>query len=159
MNAPRKILLETYGDFWNLEIKIYNIFKRRLPIPLTKRRIIYLILSFAFCIGVFGLPIMGFLNHIPYLGNPFVKYSAYPIVMAKYLDTLEIDGKMPHKYVLDMIGFMLSPKRFQMYQAVVKQKNIKISLRIRYRVIETMNDLEVAMKKPKALFILKGGSE
>lgn len=122
-----KLRIRTYRQVWRLEQVIYQIERVRLPFPVTFRQI-----------GIFGLAllVMVVVSGIGPLAttSPVLRYALIPGLAAWYLTNKRLDGKMPHRWVLSMLRYLLGPKRLNRYRPVETGGKVRLVARVSYRV-------------------------
>lgn len=113
MNSEKKKLqLKAYSKVWKIENRIYAIQNIILPVPIAPREILYffVIATIFFILS----KIIPFLSAVPVM----LRYLLLPIVFTKFLLKKKLDGKMPHKYFVAWIKYILDNRyieRFKKY--------------------------------------------
>lgn len=136
------IIIKTYKAFWDVELSITNIEGHQLPFAFTGKKIFYFIVSLIILNLLVKIPGIHLIRKISVLKNPLIFYTLLPLGMTYYLNRLKIDGKQPYIYVIDMVVFLLSPKRYEFFKPIKKMKSIVIKETIRYRIEDVVNIFE-----------------
>lgn len=105
-------ILRTYNSVWKVEKVLYGIQDIPLPIPLTYRQI-------GFFAG--GVIVVWMLNHFPPLSLfelGLVEYIFLPGFCAWFFTKQLLDGKAPHRFMIRVIQYHLSPHHFNRYKEV-----------------------------------------
>lgn len=136
MSEERFERIETHHNFWDLETILYSIEGRALPIPIGGPLLFYSGCVISIIIFVSKVPGLNKILELPYIENPIIKYLGIPLVSGYLLDHIKLDGKAPYIYILDLIKFMISAKRYEHYKKVEVPKSKKIKKTVKYRVEE-----------------------
>jgi len=120
------IRLRTYRQVWRLERVIYQVERVRLPFPVTFRQIGIFVFALLLMVPVSRLP---GLNRLPGL----VIFGLVPALAAWYLTSQTLDGKPPHRWLLSMLLFGLSPKRLNRFSAMPDGGRVRFTSRRRRR--------------------------
>lgn len=142
------VILRTYNSVWYFEHKIYSIENIKLLFPVNPDEVLY----FAVSVGItmLLLKVLPFLDRIPFV----IKYGAIPYGLMKFFTKQKLDGKLPHKFFIDYVIFVLSPKKSARFLEIEEYKDIKFITPIVMRDIEIVNKTEEALKMHK-----KGGKK
>lgn len=133
------IKINTYKEFWRVELSITNIEGHQLPVAVTTKKLFYFLVS-AFLLSIIAkIPGIHLIRKIGILDNPLVFYSVIPAAATYYLNKKKIDGKQPYVYLVDMVVFLLSPKRYEFFKVLKLKKPITIKETIRYRVEDVVS--------------------
>jgi hypothetical protein len=105
-------ILRTYNSVWKVEKVLYGIQDIPLPIPLTYRQI-----------GFFGggVIIVWILNHFPPLSLlhlELVEYVFLPGLFTWFFTKQLLDGKAPHRFLIRVVQYHLSPHIRNRYKEV-----------------------------------------
>jgi hypothetical protein len=140
MVTMNRIEINTYPEFWKIEMSITSIEGRSIPFELTLKKIFYFVVTFLFMVLLLKLPLLNKLIGVKYIGHPFFLFVVLPGIMTHYLNRQKIDGKQPYIYFIDMVVFLLSAKEFEFFRPVSKSEVIKgSSIKIYFRVEELIS--------------------
>jgi len=121
-------IVRTYNSVWKVEKVLYGIQDIPLPIPLTYRQI-------GFFTG--GVIVVWILNHFPPLSLihlTLVEYIFLPGLFSWFFTKQLLDGKAPHRFMIRVVQYHLSPKVFNRYKEVnSSRKPYKYGSSISYR--------------------------
>lgn len=137
------VILRTYKSVWKVPKKIYSIDNIKLLFPINPEEMLYFLVSEAIAFILFK--ILPFLNGLPFI----LKYAALPYGIMKFLTKQKLDGKLPHKFFIDYLIFVFSPKKGARYQDIQPYKSMKFVTPIVARDIEIINRTEQALKTLK----------
>ncbi len=138
-----RIEINTYPEFWNIEMTISSIEGHQIPFSLTLKKIFYFAITFMFISLFMKIPGMHLLMKVKVIGNPAFIYLGMPGMATYYLNKQKIDGKQPYIYVIDMVVFLLSTKEYEYFRPISKQVNYKVSnLKVYFRVEEVVDAFE-----------------
>lgn len=114
----QKLIIHSYQKLWKWNMRIYALSKD-LPLPaaIQVRFALYLIIGGILAILVFRIP---FLSKVP-----FAIKTAFAIGVAKFLDTVKLDGKNPILFFIGCLRFWIfeqgtSIENFQRYDNKIK---------------------------------------
>lgn len=137
-----EIILRTYGSVWKIDRKIYSIDGLRLPFPIVLDECIYLVVSFGFTL-LFS-KIIPFFNNL----NWAIKWLLIPFAITKALTTIKLDGKLAHKFIIDYIKFVFSPKKYSKFKPIITiNEKIKFDYRVMFKREKVVNKTELAIAK------------
>lgn len=142
-----RITIKTYREFWRTELTITNIEGHQIPMALTVKKIFYFIFTALFFHYLVKIPGIHLIRKISVLDNPLVFYSLVPGLATYYLNKLKIDGKQPYVYILDMVVFLFTPRRYEFFKVVKLAKPFIIKETIRFRVEEIIDIFEFDLKE------------
>lgn len=128
-----RIEVKTYREFWHAELTITNIEGHQIPMALTVKKIFYFLFTALIFHYLVKIPGISLILKIEVLANPLVFYSLLPGIATYYLNKLKIDGKQPYIYIIDMVVFLLTPKRYEFFKVVKIPISQVIKETIRYR--------------------------
>lgn len=127
VNMKPKIL-RTYNSVWKVEKVLYAIQDVPLPIPVTYRQI-------GFFAG--GMALVWVLDHFPPLSLIdlwLVEYIFLPGLMAWFFTKQLLDGKAPHRFLLRVVDYHLSPHHYNRYKEISDAKKpYKYASKVSYR--------------------------
>lgn len=155
MENENRVILRTYKSVWKIPRKIYSIDSIKLFVPVDVDQAMYFVASL--CITYLLLKILPFLSYLPFV----FKYVAIPYGLMKFFTKQKLDGKLPHKFFLDYVAFLMSPGKLVRFKAVdgYKIKNVCFSTPIIFRDLLIVNKTEAALNhKTKKQKGKKGGS-
>lgn len=116
-----RVRLATYRPVWSQERVIYQIERIRLPFPVTFRQI-----------GVFAVALlaMALLSRLPGISqlSAVLRYLVIPGVLTWFLTSQRLDGKPPLRWLLTMVRYWFSPKRYNRLRPMAEQP-----ARVRFR--------------------------
>ena len=138
-NSNDYTVLRTYKSIWKYERKIYSFENIRLLVPVRPSEVLFF--------GV-GLLITYFLCKIVplYTEIPFVfRYIIIPFGIMKFLPKKRLDGKMPHRFFVGYILYLLMPKEIARFKPVKKPKSICFTPVV-FRHPEVINLTELALQ-------------
>lgn len=111
LKEPRKEILRPYTKLWNTPFKIYSIDNMKLIIPINPWDAVYVMVGIVFMILIDKLV----LGEIPFI----IKFILFPYLLMKFLTSIKLDGKKPHKYFWDLFVFQFfSYKRYERFRPV-----------------------------------------
>jgi len=143
-----RIEINTYPEFWNIEMTISSIEGHQIPFELTLKKIFYFAVTFLFMVIFMRLPGIGMLHSVKLIGHPAFLYLALPGFITQYLNKQKIDGKQPYIYVIDMVVFLLSPKEYEYFRPVKKSEQFKLStVKIYFRVEKLISSFSLKKEK------------
>lgn len=120
MKDNREVILRTYSGVWKLDRKLYSIEGYKLPFPISIVDGAYFAASLSLLIFIYKLiPIFDGINFI-------IRFVVLPLGITKLLTTIKLDGKYPHKFFMDYIAFILSPKKYYRFKPVEEYKRNKV---------------------------------
>ncbi|PPA68689.1 conjugal transfer protein [Jeotgalibacillus proteolyticus] len=105
-------ILRTYNSVWKVEKVLYGIQDIPLPIPLSYRQL-------GFFAG--GIILVWMLNHFPPLSLidlALIEYIFLPGLFAWFFTKQLLDGKEPHRFLVSVVQFHLSPNYRNRYKEV-----------------------------------------
>jgi len=121
-------ILRTYNSVWKVEKVLYGIQDIPLPIPLTYKQI-------GFFSG--GVLVIWILNHFPpfsLLDFGLIEYFFLPGLFTWFFTKQLLDGKAPHRFLIRMIQYHLSPRYLNRYKEVSDvKKPYKYASKVGYR--------------------------
>lgn len=102
----KKINLRSYNKVWKIENRIYAIQNIVLPVPVSPREVLYFfIIAFIMLVLSFLIP--------PFKIIPSVlRFIAIPFGTSQFLLKKKLDGKMPHKYMVSWVNYMLTKEQY-----------------------------------------------
>lgn len=102
----KKINLRSYNKVWKIENRIYAIQNIVLPVPVSPREVLYFfIIAFIMLLLSFLIP--------PFKIIPSVlRFIAIPFGASQFLLKKKLDGKMPHKYMVSWVNYMLTKEQY-----------------------------------------------
>lgn len=137
-----EIILRTYGSVWKIDRKIYSIEGLKLLFPVAINELIYFGISIIITFIV--LRILPFLNNLHFI----MKFVVMPFGLMKALTTIKLDGKLAHKFIIDYVLFIFSPKQYARFKPVNNDKKaIKFDYRILFRKETIVNKTDLAINK------------
>ena len=136
------LVLRTYNKMWKFERKIYAIDDIKLPIPINPDEAAYFVIGILLTLGI--LKLFPFLNKVPFI----IRYIAIPYGLMKFLTKKKFDGKLPHKFLLGYIQFILSAKRVARFQDAQRYKKVRFTPVV-YRKTVVINITEALTKMKK----------
>jgi hypothetical protein len=114
LKEPRREILRPYTKLWNTPFKIYSIDNIKLLIPVNPWDAIYFLVGILFMIlfdKVFPVDI------------PVVWYVIIAFVIMKFITSIKLDGKKPHKYFWDLVIFQFfSYKQYERFSPIMKRR-------------------------------------
>lgn len=139
-----RIEINTYPEFWNIEMTISSIEGHQIPFSLTLKKIFYFAITFMLMALLMNVPGMHLIRKIKVIGNPAFLYLGLPGMATYYLNKQKIDGKQPYIYVIDMVVFLLSTKEFEYFRPISKGVKYNLSkLKVYFRVEEIVGAFEL----------------
>ncbi len=138
-NSNDYTVLRTYKSIWKYERKIYSLENIRLLVPVRPSEVLFF--------GV-GLLITYFLcKTVPLFAEiPFVfRYIIIPFGIMKFLTKKRLDGKMPHRFFVGYISYLLMPKEIARFKPAKKPKSICFTPVV-FRRTEVINLTEQALQ-------------
>lgn len=114
------IRLRTYRQVWRLERVIYQIERVRLPFPVTFRQVGVFVFTLLLLVPAGRLPV---LSQLP----PLLLYLGIPVLAAWYLTSQTLDGKPPHRWLLTMVAYSLSPKRVNRFRPMPEGRRFRFT--------------------------------
>lgn len=133
-------IMRTYARAWQTEIVMYHLFGIPLWFPFSLRQAGFFMVGLAFTF-VLSKMIPG-MRHIPLLGDAFVVYGVYPFLIMKFFTQMTLDGKPPHMYIKDQINYLMENKRFNMYEPIQLEENIRFTSQIGYRTLKFISKID-----------------
>jgi hypothetical protein len=140
MEKEERVILRTYPTAWKYEKKIYAIDRMRLLVPVNPSQVFYFLIGLLITMGI--LKIFPFLNAIPFI----FRYALIPFALMKFLTKKKFDGKLPHKFALGYIEYLLLPRSIARFQAGEQYKKGKFES-IAFRRREVSGIMAPSMKK------------
>lgn len=137
-----KVILRAYNSAWKYEKKLYAIDKIRLLVPINVDDAAYFVLGLL--ITMLLLKIFPFLNGIPFI----IRYVMLPYGLMKFLTKKKFDGKLPHKFLMGYLEYLMLPKAFSRFQACKEFRKGRFA-RVSYRAKEIVNVTEMLKKKER----------
>ena len=156
MENESRVILRTYKSVWKIPRKLYSIDSIKLFVPVDVDQAMYFIASL--CIAFLLLKLLPFLDSLPFI----FKYVAIPYGLMKFFTKQKLDGKLPHKFFLDYIVFLMAPGKLSRFKVAddFKLKPVKFSTSIVYRNFQVINKTDTALntkKRRKGQKVRKGG--
>jgi len=115
-----KIRILTYRQVWRQEHLIYQIERFRLPFPVSLRQA-----------GIFsaGILVMAFLGVLPAISHipAVIRYFLVPGLFAWFMTKQRLDGKLPHRWLLSWLRYLVAPKRLNRFRPIEKQGDMKLT--------------------------------
>ncbi|EHI54574.1 hypothetical protein HMPREF9333_02263 [Johnsonella ignava ATCC 51276] len=103
---PKKINLRSYNKVWKIENRIYAIQNIVLPVPVSPREVLYFfIIAFIMLLLSFLIPPLKIIPSI-------LRFVAVPFGVSQFLLKKKLDGKMPHKYMMSWVNYMLTKEQY-----------------------------------------------
>lgn len=148
--------IRTYKEFWRVELSITNIEGHQLPVAITTKKLFYFVVTALLLSLIVKIPGIHLIRRMGFFKNPVIFYTLIPTAATYYLNRKRIDGKQPYIYLVDMVVFLFSPKRYEFFKPVKLPKTLTIKETIRFRVEEVVSIFEFkedkAFKKKHRLF-------
>lgn len=138
----KKVILRSYPSIWHYKKKIYSLENVKLPVPIVVEGALFFAGAELFMLLISYIPIFS-------LVPAAIRYFILPFFIMKFLMTKTFDGKKPHKFLLGMIEFMLSPKaysRFKPIEPPERDKKIKFT-KVYYRPTKIIDLTKYELKK------------
>lgn len=102
----KKINLRSYNRVWKIENRIYAIQNIVLPVPVSPREVLYFfIIAFIMLLLSILIPPLRIIPSI-------LRFILVPFGMSQFLLKKKLDGKMPHKYLVSWLSYMLTKKQY-----------------------------------------------
>ncbi|WP_314025049.1 TcpE family conjugal transfer membrane protein [Filifactor alocis] len=102
----KKINLRSYNKVWKIENRIYAIQNIVLPVPVSPREVLY------FFIVAFIMLLLSFLIPPLKIIPSILRFIAVPFGISQFLLKKKLDGKMPHKYMVSWVNYMLTKEQY-----------------------------------------------
>ncbi|MBN2794475.1 MAG: hypothetical protein JXR88_03645 [Clostridia bacterium] len=143
-----RVEINTYPEFWKIEMSITSIEGHQLPFSITMKKIFYFVITFALISFFMKIPGMHYLHKVKLIGDPAFIYLGVPGIATYYLNKQRIDGKQPYLYFIDMAVFLMTSKEYEYFKPVGKSEKYSLSkLKMYFRVEEVMNIFEFKNSK------------
>ncbi|KZE78157.1 hypothetical protein AV654_19470 [Paenibacillus elgii] len=111
MNEESPYVIPTYKRVWKIERTLVRLDRFKLPRPITIWQIIYFMVAFVVVLIIDkNTPLLSWLGGT-------LRYVFLPGAIAFYLSKVKHDGKAPHRFLLTIIKYELSPKILNRYKA------------------------------------------
>lgn len=138
------VVLRTYNTVWKIDRKIYSIEGLKLLFPVSINDILYFAVSVF--ISILLVKFLPFYNKLNYI----IKYVIVPYCLMKFLTKQKLDGKLPHKFFLDYLIYLIEPKKYCRFSPINdEKKKIKFSSLIIFRNKKILNKTDLIIKKSK----------
>jgi hypothetical protein len=129
-----RVILRTYATTWKYEKKIYAIDRIRLLVPVNPSQVAYFFIGLLITMGL--LKILPFLSAIPFV----FRYGLIPFALMKFLTKKKFDGKLPHKFAVGFIEYMMLPRSISRFAAGENYKKGKFENPVfrREKIVDVM---------------------
>lgn len=138
-----EIILRTYNTVWKIDRKIYSIEGIKLLFPVSPNEALYFAISMALS--------MLFIKVIPFYSNlhAVIKFILVPYGLMKFFTKLKLDGKLPHKFFVDYIVYLISPKKYARFAPIDEYKILKFSTPVVFRQQRIIDKTKSVISKNK----------
>ena len=140
-DEQEELILRTYNSVWKGERKLYSIEGIKLLFPVTMNEILYFVLSIG--ISILLVKIVPFYNKL----HIFIKFGAVPFALMKFFTKQKLDGKLPHKFFIDYILYLVSPKKYIRFAPIEEINKAIFSSVIVYRIFKVVDKTEIVLNK------------
>lgn len=96
--------IKAYSNIWKIEKVFYAIEDFQLPRPITATQATWFVVVFLVCLVFKNYPPISFVD------NFLIRQFAIPFICTIFLSKKEYDGKKPHKYLISMIRYFVTPR-------------------------------------------------
>lgn len=121
MAGEERIPIRSYARIWSVDRRIYKIERWRLPVPggIPLRAVLYFLAT---------LLVMALLGQLPGIGalfgavSPVYVYVMVPLFVAALSTQVAPDGRAPHRFLRDWLGFGLRARRRSAGRTVPRER-------------------------------------
>ena len=133
------VILRTYKSVWKIDQKIYSIEGLKLLFPVSPNEVLYFAVSVA--ISILMIKIIPFYAKLHFV----IKYVLVPYGIMQFLTKQKLDGKMPHKFLIDLVKYKLSPKKYYHFRPYEAGKKLRFLSHVIFREYLAANKTKLAL--------------
>lgn len=138
------LILRTYNTVWKIDRKIYSVEGFKLLIPLSANEALYAAVSIG--ISILLVKVIPFYKNLHF----FIKFGVVPFGLMKFLTKQKLDGKLPHKFFMDYVMYIVQPKRYSRFYPIDSDEKVKFETNITFRqrgIVNKTNSILVKENK------------